>query len=84
MSLTAEKQATWDTLKGITDPVVKEYANKPGAKQAKYLRIQRALRQPHAMFQPVRAVRNGPGGQAKKWASGLEELVKFMPLTSRD
>jgi len=79
-TLTAKKQETWDTLKGITNTIIKEYADKAPEKYAKYMRIQKALRQPHAMFQPVRAIRNGPGGKATKWKDGLEELVKFMPL----
>lgn len=80
MAITAEKQAVWDTLKGITDPIVKDFANKNPDKMPKYTRIQSALRQPHAMFQPVKAIRNGPGGSAKKYADGVDELVKFMPL----
>jgi len=80
MVMTAKKQAMWDTLKGLTDPIVVEYANKHPGKMSKYSRIQRALRQPFAMFQPVRATRSGPGGKAKKWEDGLEELIKFMPL----
>jgi len=80
MSLSADKQATWDTLIGITDPIVKDFANKNPDKLAKYTRIQKALREPHAMFQPVKAWRDGPGGKAKKFEDGVDRLVKFMPL----
>ena len=80
MELTAEKQVVWDTLKGLTDPELIGYANKYPDKISKYSRIQKALREPWSMFQPVKAVRSGPGGKATNPTDGVEELVKFMPL----
>jgi len=82
MSLVAEQQDTWDTLKGITDPTVRVYADGK-TNQAKYLRIQRALNLPRASFQPVKAVRAGPGKTYSKWEDGIEELHKFMPQRRR-
>jgi len=80
MTLSAEKQATWDTLKGLTDPELQNYADKFPDKMRKYSRIQTALREPQAKFQPVKAWRSGPGGTAKKCADGIDKLVKFIPL----
>jgi hypothetical protein len=80
MNLSANKQKTWDTLRGITEPTLVDFANKFPEKLAKYMLIQQALREPHAMFQPVRAWRDGPGGKADKYEDGVDSLVKFMPL----
>ena len=83
MSLTDEQQVVWDSLHGITDPTLKEYAERHPTKMPKYLKIQQALRSPKAEFQPVQAWRKGPGGTADKWEDGLAELKKFLPMRGK-
>jgi hypothetical protein len=79
MNLTAEKQRTWNILKGICHPIVKEFYEKKPGKRIQYERIQRALNTEEVSFQPVRAKRKGPGFVAEYWYNGLNKIAEYHP-----
>lgn len=79
MSLTAEEQLTWNILKGITHPIVKEYWNKKPGKRIGYQRIQDALNSEEVSFKPVRAKREGPGFTHDYWYNALNIVGKTHP-----
>lgn len=78
MSLTAAEKETWDALKGFSNPIVKEYNDRKPGNYKKYERIQKCLYHEEVSFQPVRAIRKGPGCVAP-WFEGVQQLAKVMP-----